>query len=309
MLNQFALPAWTSISADIVPEERRGRYFASRNLMMAIAGVVGVPLAGQIIKGVGGLTGYQINFALAFFIGLAATFFYSRIETPRRQEPVVISGKRLPLWERVRQRPAFLLFCIHAAVWNFALQIAAPFFNVYLVKEVGASAMAVGLVATVSTVASLPGQQVFGRLADRWGAERLVVWCGGIIPLAPLAWILVSQPWHPALINLFSGFLWAGYSLASFTYLLHITPDERRARYVALFNVVVGLSSAAGATLGGWVAETLTYDMVFLLSGLERGAAILLFVGALRWTVDGRRGTEDGRRRTTDDRRWTMERR
>ncbi len=277
MLNQLALPAWTSIAADIVPEEVRGRYFASRNLAMALAAAVSVPLAGELINRVGGLVGFRVDFALAFLLGLAATYFYSRIEVPPREAPVVVRGKRLPIWKRLRQRPNFLRFCFFSAIWNFSLQIAGPFFNVYLVQGVGASTVMVGLVATAATLASLPGQGMYGRLADRWGPRKTVLWSGIFIPLAPMMWMLVSEPWHPTLINLYSGFLWAGFNIALFNFLLVATPDDRRPRYVAFFNTVVGLSNAGGAAAGGWIAQNVSYDMIFFLSGLGRALAIAFF--------------------------------
>lgn len=292
MGNQIAIPAWTSIAADIVPEGERGRYFASRNLVMALGAAVALPLAGQIINGIGGPMGYRVDFALAFVIGLASCYFYARIQVPPREEPVEVQGKRLPLWERLRQHPTFLWFCVHAAIWNFSLQIAAPFFNVYLVQVVGASTVAIGLLTTVSTLSSLPGQQFWGRISDRVGSHRALLASGALIPLAPLAWMLVTTPWHVVPINLLSGFLWAGFNLATFNFLLATTPSERRPRYVALYNTVVGLANAGGAALGGWVADNLSYQSVFFLSGVGRTVAILLFFAlVLRPSLSGLRRT------------------
>lgn len=278
MGQQAALPAWTSLAADIVPEAARGRYFASRNLAMALAALVAVPLAGQLIDGIGGTLGFRVNFALAFLVGLTASYCYARIEVPPREAPVEVQGKRLPLWARLRQHPTFLLFCLHAMVWNFGLQIASPFFNVFLVQEAGASTVAVGLVATVATLASLPGQALWGRVADRLGARRTLLWSGVWIPLAPLAWVFVRQPWHVVPINTLSGFMWAGFNLATFNFLLLSTPDERRPRYVALYNTLVGLANAGGAAFGGWLADAASFQAVFFASGMVRGLAMLLFV-------------------------------
>lgn len=274
---QIALPAWTSIAASIVPGEVRGRYFASRNLVMALGAAVAVPVAGQIIDQFGGVTGYRINFGIAFVVGLAANYFYARIEAPPSQGPVIVRGKRLPLMQRLRLRPNFTLFCVHAAVWNFSLQISAPFFNVFLVQVLGASTLVVGLLATVATLSSLPGQQVWGRVADRVGPRRALLWSGLLIPLAPWAWMLVGEPWQVSFINLFSGFLWAGFNIATFNFLLAATPELRRPRYVALFNTVVGLSNAAGAALGGWIADAVSYQAIFFLSGVGRAIGLALF--------------------------------
>lgn len=275
---QISLPAWTSIAADIVPEEFRGRYFASRNLVMALGAAIAVPLAGQIIAQVGGVAGYRINFVIAFAIGLVANYFYARISSPRPAQPVVVRGKRLPLIERLRLRPNFAMFCVFSAVWNFSLQTAGPFFNVYLVEGLGASTVAVGLITTVATLSSLPGQQVWGRVADRVGSRRAILLSGALIPLAPFAWMFVREAWQVSFINLFSGFLWAGFNIATFNFLLAATPELRRPRYVALYNTVVGLSNAGGAALGGWVADLVSFQAIFFISGVGRAIALVMFV-------------------------------
>jgi MFS family permease len=282
-LNQLALPAWTTIAAEVVPDGVRGRYFASRNLVIALAAVVATPLAGWLIGRVGGIAGYQVTFGLSFAVGLLATYWYARIPRTPRQEPVVVHGKRLPLWQRLRRRPNLLLFCLHTVIWSFSLQLAAPFFNVYLADELATAALTIGLLTTVSTLSSLPAQAVWGRVADRAGPRRVMAITGSVIPIFPLAWLLVADPLHVVPINLVSGFFWAGYNLAAFHFLLAATPDERRPRYVALFNVLLGLANAGGAAVGGWMVEAFSYQSVFLASGVGRALAVLLL---LRFVVE-----------------------
>ena len=50
---------------------------------------------------------------------------------------------------------------------DLALQVAAPFFNVYLVRHLGAGAGTVGLLAGVNTLFGLIGSGLFGRVMDR----------------------------------------------------------------------------------------------------------------------------------------------
>jgi len=66
-------------------------------------------------------------------------------------------------------------------------------------------------------------------------------------------------------INLVAGFLWAGYNLASFNLLLTLTPEDRRPRYSALYQVVVTATLAGGAALGGVIAERWGYTSIFVL--------------------------------------------
>jgi predicted MFS family arabinose efflux permease len=57
-----------------------------------------------------------------------------------------------------------------------------------------------------------------------------------------------------------------------------VTPTEMRARYSAIFQIVVTVSLAAGAALGSLVVTHYSYQTVFFGSAVGRLMAALLFV-------------------------------
>jgi predicted MFS family arabinose efflux permease len=176
----------------------------------------------------------------------------------------------------LRANPQFIAFCGAAAVWNFSLYVAGPFFNVYVVERLGGDALSVGWLSVVSSIAALPGQRIFGALTDRWGPRRVQLATTALIPILPIAWLFVREPWHVVPINLLAGFLWAGYLIASLNYLLILAPQDERARFSAVHQMVVMGSLAAGAAVGGWVVTEWGYLIVFMLSGIGRWLAALV---------------------------------
>jgi len=282
----FGVPAWVSLTADIVPLSWRGRYFSARNMAMGIAGMVVTYLVGQLITRAGDPAGYQLAMGLAFAAGVASAFSYAHINEPSTLSTLAATerGSRMPLVQHLRAHPAFLTFCATAALWNLSLNVAGPFFNVYLVETVKANAGVVGALSVVSSLAALPGQRLFGPLIDRWGPRRVQLITGLLIPLLPSAWALVRSPWHVVPINLAAGFLWAGYNLSNFNSLLTLTPEDRRPGYSALYQAIVTTALAGGAALGGIVAEHWGYTAVFVLSGIGRLGAALLFARFVRST-------------------------
>ena len=283
MLGNLSFPAWMSLTADIVPIEGRGRYFSSRNFAMAIAGMVMTLLAGLLLSRTLQPTGYQVALMVAFAIGLASTYSFARLKDPHPQTsrpvaPAVAFHKALPQALReVRQHPTFLTYMGITALWNFSLNIAGPFFNVYMVQNLQASAAMIGITSIASTLANMLVQRKVGDLNDRWGARKLQMLSGLSIPLVPMLWIFVQSPWHIIPLNLLSGALWGAYNLAAFNYLLAITPEARRARYSALFQITVMLSLAVGAAFGSLVVTRWGYPAIFIGSGLGRLAAAGLF--------------------------------
>ena len=275
----FILPAWTSLTADMVPLSYRGRYFASRNIAMGVAGMITAFLIGHLINRAGTPIGYQMAIGIAFAFGVASTFSWGRI-----QEPATVTFQRtlngrssVPLLQQLRANADFVAFCCVAAVLHISIGFSGPFFSVYIVENLGASASMVGTLVVVSTLAALPGQRLFGILTDRWGPRRVQLITSIGIPLVPVAWALASKPWHLIPIDLVGGFLWSGYGLASFTLLLALTPEDRRSRYTAVYQIAVMLALAGGSALGGIIAVKWGFVSLFVLAGLVRFGATLLF--------------------------------
>jgi MFS family permease len=274
----LSMPAWMPLTADLVPLRWRGRYFSGRNMAMVVSGMVATLLVGQIITWISPPAGYQVAMGLAFLIGVVATHSFSRIEEPSGISPVTEAAPKATtsLWAQLRASPEFLAFCITSAVWNFGLNIGGPFFNPYLVEMLGASAGTVGVLSVVSSLAALPGHRFLGPLVDRWGPRRVQIVTGLAIPAVPLAWMLARSPWHVVPLNLVSGFLWAGYGVATFSLQLSLMPKEHRPRYTALYQVVVLVALAAGAAVGGAIVERWGYTGIFIATAAGRLIAALL---------------------------------
>jgi MFS family permease len=167
--------------------------------------------------------------------------------------------------------------------------VAAPFFNVYLVRHLGASAATVGALAGVNTLFGLIGSGVFVRVMDRVGALKTQAFTGLLIPIIPTAWIWVTAPWQVGVLEAYAGLVWAGYNLANFALLLELTPDSHRPQAVALYQTVVFTSAVVGPLLGGWLADTFGFHVIFAASGAGRLLGILLYIWLAVWPLLGAR--------------------
>ncbi len=158
-----------------------------------------------------------------------------------------------------------------------SVQIAAPYFNVYMVTYLGGTTASVGVVTALSALAGLFGQIFFGRLTERRGSVWVFLATGFSIVFLPMAWTFYSAPWQVGINNLFGGFLWAGFSLANFNLLLLLTPDEQRARASALYMTAVFTSAIFGPLIGGYLADNVSFPLIFLVSGIGRLLAMTIF--------------------------------
>jgi MFS family permease len=276
-------PAWTAIVADLVPGFMRGRYFANRNIAMGIAALAVAPLAGWLIHAGNGwlglpFAGFQLVFSLAFAFGMVSSASFWRIPEPPLPAAAERPHQSGDLRRALSSRPGFLGFVVSGFIWNLGLQLAGPFFNVYLVSQLNANLAMVGLVTGIGSLFALAGQRVFGRLLDHKGSLWVQTISGLSIPALPLAWILVTSPWQVGIINAFSGVLWAGYNLSNFNLLLELSPPEQRPRAVALYQTVVFVSAVLGPLLGGYLADAAGFKLIFGLSGACRMLGMMVFL-------------------------------
>jgi MFS family permease len=279
-LANLSFPAWMSITGDVVPLEGRGRYFASRNFIMGVSGILMTFAAGQVISRIVQPGGYQLAIFAAFAIGIFSVISFSRLTDTARPlafQQVKESVSPRALIGEMLQHREFATFAAITALWNFSLNIAGPFFTVYMVTQLNADAAMVGMTSIASSVAGMLAQRKLGELNDRWGARRLTVSAALLIPMLPWFWLFITQPWQIIPANLVGGVLWGAFNLASFNYLLMITPAARLARFSAMFQIIVTVSMALGAALGSILVTTYGYRTVFLTSGLGRLVAALLF--------------------------------
>ncbi|MGD0727244.1 MAG: MFS transporter [Spirochaetia bacterium] len=287
LAGSFANASWTSLVADLVPSANRGRYFANRNMAIGVAALAASPLAGLIIGTINGRSvhafpGYQVSLLAAFALGMVSTVSFSRIPEPPARKPARLREKARGFLDLVRRNPPFAWLAASSLVWGVSLTMASPFFNVYLITALGGNAAAVGTAAGVFALAGLFGQAAFGRLTDRRGSRAILVLTGFLIPIFPLLWALARAPLHVYLINVGSGFLWAGYNLASFNILLEMSPAEDRESAVGLYQSAVAASAVLGPLLGGYLAGAVGFKVVFALSGVGRLAGTSLFLAMAR---------------------------
>lgn len=285
VLNHLGYPGWMSLTGDIVPIRGRGRYFGTRNFIMGVAGILSALLVGELITRIGEPLGYQLAFLLAAGLGAVSIFFFAQLKDPHSENKTIhqVQSGFFEILDSIKGQKQFLTFCAFTAVWNFSINIAGPFFSVFMVETINLTAAMIGVTAVANTIANLVIQRRIGDLADKWGSRKLAIVYVFLIPVMPLVWGLwVRQYWQVILMQSVAGFLWGGYNLVSFNNLLLQTPPEQRARFSAFFQIVVTLSLAGGAALGAFLYPRINFPGVTFMSAGGRWLAAILFLTLVR---------------------------
>jgi MFS family permease len=287
---------------DVVPEAQVGGYFARRmarsvaiGAALSLAAGFGIDFWDARVGDV--LHGYSVLFAAGAAAGLVGAAFLARTPEPRMAPPAGDGFLRV-LSEPFRS-DSFRTLLYFLGSWSFAVNLAAPFFTVYLLKRLGLDMKWVLGLAVLSQLVHVLFLKLWGRLADRFTAKSVLAASGPLFLVSILVWPFTTMPEVYVLtvpllvgIHVLSGMSSAGVNLASSSIALKAAPKGRATAYLATNAMVSGLAATVAPILAGlaadwfankaltiplqWRAGEQLYDLPAVsLSGLD-----FLFVGA-----------------------------
>lgn len=287
LLSALGCPSWLSWMATIVPRKLRGRYFGLRNSAASLTALISVPLLSLILSAWPGGTiqGYGVLLALAVVVGLISLGCQSLMADINPQEHR-IAGEKINfslLGFRSALNSNFGRFLIYFGFWTFAANLSSPFFNLYLLDDLGIDVTWVTIYNSLSAGANLLLLVFWGKLADRIGNRPILLLVGILVAVTPLLWLGTSHNavsmwvWLPFL-HLLGGGTWAAIDLCSNNIQMSIAPTRDRATYFAIAAAVAGVGGALATIAGGFVAQ---FAHVGGLPGLFALSAVLRLVALL----------------------------
>jgi MFS family permease len=270
--------AWMSWTSDLVPRARLGRVFARRQLCANLAATVAALLGAALVDGWAEkfpefrLGGYCGVFALAIAAALASTWFLTRMPDVAMKAAPPASLPRLfarPFADRNYRRVMIFL-----GAWNFAVNLAMPFFTVYLVQDLG-TPLTVPIVLTVvgqlANTASLPW---WGRLCDRFSNKAAIALAGPVLIFSILVWVAAAEPAPHAMTlpmifaaQLLVGAAGAGLDLACGNLAYKSAPPGETTVYLGTNGLIKSLCGGCAPLAGGFLAQSLAGTPMHLALG------------------------------------------
>ncbi len=287
-------PAWFSWMGSLVPEEKRGKYFAQRNRMAGFFGLIAMIIGAIILdtaKNIGAVSGNVLGYTLLgfgiLFVLAASIRFKSRTLLARQYEPRLKVRKKdgFSFWQFLKMAPStpFGRFTLFRGILSIGIGISGPFWAVYMLRDLGFSYMWFMGITVSQIMFQLMFLPLLGKFSDRFGNVKLMRVCSWLIVTTPLLWIASSFIDGDLNIKLYllfmpsivGGFAWAGYNLAVNNYVYDAVRQRKRGFGVAYMNLIVGVGTFIGACIGSivaWVGISFmsTILFIFLLSGVWR---------------------------------------
>lgn len=272
-------PAWNTWIEHVIPCRIRPRFFAARSRICQGCSLGGFLLGGLMLQTGRGTVPTVLIFGGLFAAAALARWVSARClaaqsegrAVPAAAPPVPADGASLgDTTDRGSVRLVLYLLAMQSSVY-----IASPFFTPFMLSKLQFSYLDYTLILSLAFVGKMLALPLWGRLAQRWGAWRLL-WIGGV-GIAPLSSLwLVSQA-RPFLagVQVLSGVTWAAHELAMLLLFVEAIPRQRRMGMLTLYNLGNASAMVCGGAVGGmllsWMGETYgAYLTLFALSSLAR---------------------------------------
>ena len=299
-MGAFIDSSFNSLVADIVPLRIRGRYFAARQRMMMLTGILSgivISLLLDAFTADGSLAGYTLVFILAGIFGAGDIVCFIWVSFPPMAAPK--EGERresFPAMFRgvLSNRPYMKIIGLWTA-WAFAVNICAPFYNVHMLGPMGMSYTEINLLSgIVSNLATLLCAGYWGRLMDSYGNKAVIRVFTFFGALAPALWLFTGyrQIFMVPVAQFAAGMLLPAADLAMQNIYLYQAPEKNRSMYYAVYFCVTQMAGVALAyAVGGWLADnvfaglTASLDLSFLGFAVNQYTCMFLLSVALRLLV------------------------
>jgi MFS family permease len=210
--------------------------------------------------------GYTIPLIFgALTLGLASPLFMSLMPEPLMQptpgpQPSLLSSIATPFRDKNYRYLLRFLF-----LWGLAINLATPFFAVYMLQRLGLPLSAVIGFSVLSQATNIMFLRIWGNLADRVGIKAVLSVCVSLYLLVVLGWVFTTMPERyflsiPLLIilHILAGIAVAGVSLTTGTIGLKLAPQGQATYYLSGAAIALNLGAGLGPLLGGLFADFFT---------------------------------------------------
>lgn len=265
-----------------------GAFFSRRLMLSTILGTILNLVAGYFVDQRGSLfpNAPYAEYAILFFVGGVFGLLGLYLFTARIPEPIMVSTEQniRSALRRPFRDANFRNLLIFMGSWNFAVNLAAPFFTVYMLQWIGLDLLTITVLTTLSQIVNILVLRTWGRLVDRFSNKAVLNVCTVLFMLCVLAWAFTTLPERHSLtlpllivIHMVSGLSTAGVALATGNIGLKLAPRGEATSYLATSSLVNSLAATVAPLIGGRFADFVrNHELAFSITWGDPGGTITL---------------------------------
>lgn len=269
--------AASDVLADIIPRDESAYFFSKVNqlnyISISLAFISSFTTFALISDYV---FSYQLLYALSFIAGAVSTWFLFRIEDPFANDPGVKLRNRdfndVNTFKLILQDRRLRSYLTVISLFNFAVNIPAPFWDYIVMRVIGGNELIVVLKNVVSLIVKSATLTFWKKEIVKIGLKKVTVAGMASTALVPILYKDFASTTTILGIESVSGYIWAPLDLSIFLYNTYLSPREVRPSYISLLGFTTNTISSFASMVGTIIAMS-TGDVasVLLTSSLLRG--------------------------------------
>jgi len=312
---QGAMPFYNAMMFELAPPNEIGRLSGLGTALGYVGSIVGVllvspffngamPVVGQLPAGVievlqkvpftsnAGRVSTFVPTALLFLLFSLPLFFFCKDHKVR-------AGKKTIAWKEAfagvvqtirdsKKYPGALRFLLASFLYQDAIGTIIAYMALYAVKAMGFEKGSEVTLFVVLTVPAAIGSFFIGRLVDRIGPKRSLVFVIAGWVLLLVAMILVPSQTAFWIVGVGIGLIFGGVATSERPLLLTLVPDVEAARFFSLMVLSSRAAAIAGPLIWGWTVDGLlpSYGVGFAYRAAVGTVIVSMFLAfVLLWKV------------------------
>ena len=257
--------SWNSWMKDLVPEEKLGSYFSHRTRLTQTLNVIFsllLALALDHIKKYYAqqeLATYSVMFISGGLLGILGTYVLSKTPEP---SSYLSKENLVKLFAKPLKDKNFRKLLFFNSSWSFALNLATPFFIVYMMNSIHLPLSYIIGFGVLSQLAGIVAVKMWGNYSDKFSNKTIIRIAAPIYIASIIAWSFVGLSGHfvvglcfIGLINILTGIASSGVNLAITNIGIKLSPKDEAIVYLSARNMIVAFISALGPLAGGLLAD------------------------------------------------------
>lgn len=265
--------SWNSWMKDLVPQETMGNYFSYRTRIAQITNVVLSILIAFTLDYIKAhypqyeTIAYPIMFLIGGIMGMFGVYMLTRTPEPvgHFESENLLKMMRKPLMDK-----NFRKLMIFNSAWLFALNLATPFFSVFMMKSLDISISTIIILSIISQISNILFLRLWGRYSDKFSNKTVIMIAAPVYIGCLVAWALVSKNSFTipflVIIHIVSGIAIGGINLAITNIGLKLASKDQAIVYIAARNMANAFIPALAPLLGGVLADYFSWHYFFITS-------------------------------------------
>jgi hypothetical protein len=235
------------------------------------------------------LQAYIALFTLAFAARFANVLPLTRMYEPPMSVPDSATEFRFSIFLTRLFTTNFGRFALFSITMTFSVNVMGPIMPVYMLRSLEFNYAQFTAVMMMGLVFSFISMTYWGPLSDMYGNYRILFTTAIILPLLPIGWIAFKQFPVLVVLQIFNGFVLAGFNLSTTNYIFDAVRQENISKIMAYFNTLNTSCAFLGAITGGLLVTAFqdvplngsilnAFTGVFFISAILRLIVVAFFL-------------------------------